>query len=144
MRKALENQFLEFAYVRPVETRLREVWVNEGFGSPPISIHFAGRHVATIENWSFDKFAKTAKLHHFRVHDIAKGIGMGEPILRGFANALRSEHGVHTLYLWETHQHVKGYVQLFERLGARKTRIVSGGYQEWVWPILLREAARRA
>ena len=134
MRRAIESRFLEFADVRPLRTRLKVAWKQHGFGSPPISIHFAKKHVATIENWSLDKDKKIATLHHFRVHTDAIGMKMGEPLLRGFAKALRLEHGIHTIYIWETHQHVKGYVELFGRIGARKTRIVSGGYQEWVWP----------
>lgn len=134
MRNALKDRFLEFAEVPQLRSQLKDVWKEGGFGAPPISIRFADKRVASIENWSLDKKGKAAKLHHFRMHD-AQGMKMGEPLLRGFANALKSEHSVDTIYIWETHQHVHGYTRLFERLGAEKTRIVSGGYQEWRWCI---------
>lgn len=136
MRRAIEHRFLKFSYVRsPLGRRLKDAWKNGELGAPPISICFANKHVATIENWSLDQVNRSATLHHFRVHDVAVGMKLGEALLRGFANALRSVHDVCTIYIWETHQHVPGYVPLFERLGARRTQIVSGGYQEWVWNI---------
>jgi hypothetical protein len=60
---------------------------------------------------------------------------MGEPLLRGFAAAVKKRYGVNKILFWETHQHVPGYTVLFARLGAVQGGIAPGGYQEWIWHI---------
>lgn len=134
MRTEIQNDFVKYGRVFPRHRPLNEIWGKPDFSDPLIAIHFAEQHVATIDKWSLDEASETAILDHFRVHDIARPYKMGEPLLRGFAKALKSTYKVHTIYIRETHQHVPGYVPLFIRLGATQTQIVNKN-QEWEWTI---------
>lgn len=135
LRRKMQRRFMALAYVRPAWTRLKEGWEKTDFGCSAITIQSGDKQIAIIENWAFDEDSRTATVYHFRVHDEWVGKGMGEPLLRGFASAVRRRYGVDTILFWETHQHVPGYTSLFARLGATQGGVVPGGYQEWVWKI---------